>query len=121
VQLANVGTAPLMKSGANSIADMGGAPAPLVTTTSAFGVAAGDATAHNQGSVDYAGTPWGALGTTQGTLYRGVPVGGMTVAQRSGPQNNDPVTLNFAAVNANGQLVPNGAYTGTVRLTASVI
>jgi hypothetical protein len=118
------GVAPLMKSGANSIDDMPGVPADRATlmTDSQFGMSAGDRVAHNQASVDFAGTPWGANGTTQGELYGSIPVGGAKVAERtSGPHTNDPFTLNFLAIHANGDSPAAGAYTGTIQITASTI
>jgi hypothetical protein len=124
LQVSNVGSAPLMQgSGGISIPDMGAAPAALVTTTSAFGLAAGDKTGHNQASVNYAGTPWGTTGGggTQGTLYRGIPVAGATVAQQAAPSANDPTTLNLAAINANNSLLAPGAYTGLMRVTPSAV
>lgn len=124
VLLSNPGAAPVMQpGGASGIDDMGSTPAAIVTTTSAFGVAVGDAVGHAEGSTNYAANPWGTTGGggTQGTLYRGVPVAGMQVAQRGAPVSSDPVTLNFAAVSAASDLPAMGVYSGTVRLTATAL
>ena len=84
-------------------------------------LAAGDAAGHSEASVNYAGTPWGTTGGsgTQGTLYRGIPLGGMTVAERTSAQAMDPFTLVFSAVSVASQPAAPGSYAGTVRLTAT--
>lgn len=123
VTLANAGTAPLMKSGANSLADMPTSPAALDATKSHFGVAAGDPVNHGEGAVAFAGTPWGTTGGSgsQGTLFRSIPTAGMVVASRTSGQTNDPFTLTFTATSVASQPVSTGSYTGTARITASVI
>jgi hypothetical protein len=114
--------APMMRSGADSFPDMcaigSGCPAPLSTGHSHFGVAVGSPTGHNQGAVT---AMWGTSGAggTQGTLYAGVPVGGVAIAQRSHAVTNDPFTIDFAAVSASSDTPPPGSYAGTIRLVVT--
>lgn len=118
--LANPNSAPVLQ-GPGRFPDMAATPTTIDPTKTAFGVAIGNSTSHNQSSVDnISGQPWGTTGVggTQGTLYRGVPVGGMVIGTRSSAVTDDEVTVNFVANLSSSEPVPYGAYAGFVRFTA---
>jgi hypothetical protein len=121
-QLQNTGAGHVLTSGSDSFADMPGSPAPLSAGASAFGVAVGSPSTHAQTAVgNLPGTPWGTTGGTQGTLYGGVPVGGVTIGTESGPVTADPITLSLTANLSATQPLPAGAYSGTVRMIATTL
>lgn len=129
VTASNAGAAPVIQPAAGGFADMDATYRDLnyYTVTapqSVFGLSAGDRTAGHQGSVDFAGSQWGGAGSgagTQGELFRGVPGGGILVAERLSPFLNDPFTLNIAAVIVAGDPVTLGAYSGTARVTLATL
>lgn len=115
--------APLLRGTAGNFPDMPDTPSALNPNISAFGVAIGDSVGHAQAAVAFAGSPWGTTGPggTQGQLYRSVPSAGMQIAGRTAPAAADPVTVNFAATLSANQAIPAGAYSGTIRITASTL
>lgn len=124
VQMSNVGPAPLLQGSAGSIPDMQSGPmvpASSVKDATHFGVAMGDPAADNEGAVAFSGSPWVTGGGQQGELFRGIPTGGMLVAQRTTPQANDPITATFAVAAIPAQQPTPGSYAGTIRLVASAL
>lgn len=121
VLMSNAGTAPLLTTGTETIADMQTSPlvpAASVDDATHFGVALGDPVADNESAVP---SSWATATGAQGELFSGIPTTGLVVAERVTPQTNDPFTATFAVAAVAGQQPAAGSYAGTVRVVASAI
>ncbi len=125
LQLANTRTSGsvLQTSQGDEYPDMGSQPKALNLDASAFGIAVGNGSSHNEAAAAYSGSPWGTTGSggTQGTLFRGVPSAGTTIAGRVGPVTDDPVTVTFASTLAALDPITRGSFNGSVRMTATTL
>lgn len=123
VHMSNAAAAPVMRSSGSTIADMPDTaiPASAVDDATQFGVAMGDPATDGEGAVSFPGSPWVTASGQQGELFRGIPSGGMIVAQRTSAQANDPLTATFAAASVTSAPPAAGSYSGTVSLVASAL
>lgn len=122
--LYNPGPAPVLRGPSDSVPDLPASPmtaASAVDDATGFGVAVGNASTDAEGAVSFTGSSWVTPTGAQGELFRDVPTGGVTIAERATPQTDDPFTVTFAAASiASDQPTPD-AYAGEVRLIASII
>ena len=121
IRIQNAGAAPFLRADENSIADIPAdrrvAGKDLVGATQ-FGIAVGNAAADDEGAVTSA---WLGEGGAQGELFATLPTQPVDIGTRATPQTDDPVSVTFAAAAASGTAPAQGAYSGVVRVSASIL